>query len=125
MWSALVTGALGVVFLWSGGAKRVRPDEWLRQADEFGAPRPVAQALPWTELVLGGCLVAQLWRPWPAVVAAALLVVFSAAIAVRLAQGRHPPCACFGASPRPIGIWSLVRNAGLLAVAAAAVLSAG
>lgn len=124
MWGALVTGALGVVFLWSGGAKRARPEAWLQQADEFGAPHRIAQAMPWVELVLGGCLIAQLWRPWPAVIAAAMLVGFSVAIAVRLAQGRRPPCACFGASARPIGVWTLVRNAGLLGLAVVSVLSA-
>jgi uncharacterized membrane protein YphA (DoxX/SURF4 family) len=123
-WSALVTSALGVVFLWSGLAKRVQPEAWRRQATAFGAPQRVTAALPWVELVVGACLLAQLWRPWPAVIATGLLAAFTGAIAVRLAQGRRPPCACFGASARPISAWTLVRNAVLLVLALEAVLSA-
>jgi uncharacterized membrane protein YphA (DoxX/SURF4 family) len=123
-WSALVTGALGVVFLWSGTAKRVRPEAWHRQASEFGTPHWLAVALPWVELGVGACLLAQVWRPWPAVVATVMLVGFTTAISIRLAQGRRPPCACFGASAHPIGPWTLVRNALLLVLAVEAVLSA-
>jgi hypothetical protein len=124
MWAALLSGALGAVFVWSAVAKRVEFDAWLLQAAEFGVPRRVAGALPWIELLLGACLIAQLWRPWPAVLAGVLLIVFSLAIATRLAQGRRPPCACFGASSRPISAWTLVRNACLLVLAVAAVVSA-
>ena len=36
----------------------------------------------------------------------------------RLAEGRRPPCACFGAlSRRPVGPGSVVRNVVLIALA--------
>jgi hypothetical protein len=41
-----------------------------------------------------------------------------------LLDGRHPPCACFGAlSRRPIGWGSVVRNLVLLALAVTAALA--
>ena len=75
------------------------------QARELGAPTPVATVLPGVELVVGALLVAGIGgaarrRSSPSL----LLVVFSVAIARQLVDGRHPPCACFGAwSQRPLG----------------------
>jgi hypothetical protein len=54
-------------------------------------------------------------------IAAALIGGFTVLIGVRLAQGRRPPCACFGRmSTRPIGPGTLVRNIVLLALAVVA-----
>ena len=53
-----------------------------------------------------------------AVAAAALLGAFTVLLVVRLAQGRRPPCACFGAwSTRPVGFGSVARNVVLIALA--------
>ena len=44
-----------------------------------------------------------------------MLVVFTVLIGVASSQGRHPPCACFGAwSAKPIGPGHLVRNGVLI-----------
>jgi hypothetical protein len=52
-----------------------------------------------------------------------LLVVFSVLLVRRLAEGRRPPCACFGGfSTRPIGPWSVVRNAVLVGLAIIAIV---
>ena len=56
--------------------------------------------------------------------AAAMLVVFTVVLVVRLAEGRRVPCACFGArSARPIGVGSVVRNLVLIALALVAAFS--
>ncbi|MEV6398955.1 MauE/DoxX family redox-associated membrane protein [Streptomyces sp. NPDC051907] len=67
---------------------------------------------------------------WPAAVpagfalAAALLIVFTAGIALALRRGRREPCRCFGASAAPLGPVHVVRNLFLaLAAAAGLVLS--
>jgi hypothetical protein len=121
---AVVAGAsLGVVLLWSGGAKLASPARWRAQASEFGAPARAIAPLPWVELVLGGLLVAQLARPLPAIAAGALLAVFTVGLVQRLRTGRRPPCACFGASARPISWWSVARNVLLMVVAAVAVFA--
>ena len=50
-----------------------------------------------------------------------VFVAFSILIARQLVDGRHPPCACFGAwSHRPLSGAHLVRNAVLVAVAVVA-----
>jgi uncharacterized membrane protein YphA (DoxX/SURF4 family) len=118
--AAIVVGA---VFVIAAVSKMVAGTTWVAQARELGAPTPVATAVPGIELVVGALLVAGIGHPAPAVGAAALLVVFSVAIARQLVDGRHPPCACFGAwSQRPLGEGHLVRNAGLFVLALVAIL---
>ncbi len=109
---------LGIAFVVAGGSKLAAGAAWPAQARGLGAPSWTVPLLPWVELVVGASLVTQLARRPAAIVAAVLLVAFTALIAVRLRQGRRPPCACFGAwSTRPIGALDLVRNAVLLALA--------
>ena len=114
---------LGAVFVVAAVAKLAAGSTWVAQARELGAPAPVATALPGVELVVGALLVAGVATPVPAIAAAVLLVAFSAAILRQLVDGRHPPCACFGAwSQRPLGEGHLVRNAALIGVALVATL---
>ena len=115
---ALVASVLlGAAFVLAGGSKLAAGAAWPAQARDLGAPRFAAPLLPWLELAVGAALVVQLVEPWPALAAIALLLAFSALIAVRLSQGRRPPCACFGAwSASPIGPGHLARNGALLAL---------
>ncbi|HET8660815.1 MAG TPA: MauE/DoxX family redox-associated membrane protein [Micromonosporaceae bacterium] len=53
------------------------------------------------------------------VLAAALLVGFTAVLVSMIRRGLAVPCRCFGASERPPGAAHIVRNAVLFAVAAA------
>ena len=109
---------LGAVFVVAAVSKMVAGTTWVAQARELGAPTPVATVLPGVELVIGALLIAGIGGPLPALAAAALLVAFSVTIARQLVDGRHPPCACFGAwSQRPLGEGHLVRNAGLFVLA--------
>ncbi len=123
MVAAVAAVGLGVVFLVAGISKRSDPT-WLAEAAELGTPRWVAWILPFVELVLGAVLITGVDRPVAAWTAAAVLAAFTVLLVVRLAQGRHPPCACFGArSAMPIGPWSVVRNLLLLALAVIAALA--
>ena len=89
----------------------------------MGVGRPIALVVPWVEIVIGALLVAQLFEPWPAVAAIALLVAFTVVIGLRLLDGSRPPCACFGSrSQRPLGAYHVLRNVGLLALAVIAAI---
>jgi uncharacterized membrane protein YphA (DoxX/SURF4 family) len=106
--------ALGVALLVAAVAKIAAGRRWTDQAAGLGVPRPIATALPWTELVVGASVAAGIAEPWPAVLAIVLLVAFTVWIVVHLARGDHPPCACFGAlSAAPLSWWHVARN-GLL-----------
>ena len=119
----VVTVLLGAVFLASGVMKVASPRQWRAQSAGLGVPGAVAPVVPFTELVVGALLVAQIARRPVAAVAAGLLVAFSALLVVRLLQGRRPPCACFGAwSSKPIGWGNVARNAVFLGLAAVVAL---
>jgi uncharacterized membrane protein YphA (DoxX/SURF4 family) len=113
--------ATAVVLLLSGVAKVSGPGEWRAQSAGLGVPWPLARPVPYVELVVGSLLLVQWQRHLMAWCAAALFAVFTVLIIVRLAQGRRPPCACFGAwSARPIGQGHVVRNLCFIAVSVTA-----
>ena len=107
-----------VVFVVAGASKLAAGEQWRTNARDLGAPDVAAAAVPWIELVIGALLIVQLWVPWPAIAAAITLVAFSTLLAVRIAQGDRPSCACFGQwSASPIGPAHLARNTAFLALA--------
>ena len=115
---ALIASVIvGCAFVIAGGSKIVAGVGWPEQAAGLGAPLWVIPFVPWVEIVIGAMLIVQVARPWPAVAAMVVLIVFTALIAFNLSKGRRPPCACFGAwSAKPIGAGHLVRNAILIAL---------
>ena len=114
---------LGLLLLGAGAGKLASPT-WPRQAAELGAPRRAVPIVPGVELALGALLLVGLARTAVALAAGALLAVFTGLIVLRLAQGRRPPCACFGGrSTRPIGAWTIARNAAMLILALLAALT--
>ena len=116
---------LGLAFVVAGGSKVAAGPAWPEQARGLGAPSFVIPVVPWFEIVLGAILIVQLAPVAAGVVALATLLVFTGLIARRLAQGRHPPCACFGAwSAKPLGPGHLVRN-GVLILLAVVTIAAG
>ena len=115
---------LGVVFLVAGASKIAAGPEWRAQARDLGAPASIAPMLPWLEIVLGAILVVQLAPVAAAVAALVVLGAFTALIARRLAEGRHPPCACFGSwLAKPLGPGHVARNVGFMALAVIAALA--
>lgn len=115
---------LGAAFLFAGGAKIAAGPSWPVQARGLGAPGWAIPLVPWIEIVVGALLCAQLIEPLPAFAAAAMLLVFSALLALRLSRGQHPPCACFGSwSAKPLSWRHLARNAALIAIAIVAAVA--
>ena len=116
--------ALGATFLWAGAAKLIAGPLWMQQSADMDVPRVLAVPVPYVELVLGVLLVTQLFSPWPAVAAAVLLLAFTVVIVRRIRDGSRPPCSCFGSrSKRPLGAVHVLRNVGLLVLAAIAVVA--
>jgi|TARA_B110000305_G_C19205835_1_gene523460 uncharacterized membrane protein YphA (DoxX/SURF4 family) len=120
---AIASIVLGLVFLVAGGSKIAAGPDWPVQAVGLGAPRGVIPFVPWVEIVVGAALVVQVARRPAALVALAILLVFTTLLATRLSEGKRPPCACFGAwSAKPLGPGHLARNAALIAVAGLALM---
>jgi uncharacterized membrane protein YphA (DoxX/SURF4 family) len=115
---------LGLVFVVSGGAKIAAGPAWPQQARALGAPHAVVAVLPWLEIVLGAVLVTQLAPIPAAAIALVVLAAFTALIARRLSEGKHPPCACFGAwSAKPLGRGHVIRNVGFMALGVVALFA--
>ena len=112
---------LGAAFVLAGASKVAAGRDWPAQAAGLGAPTWSIAPLPWIELGLGAILISNLARRPASIAALVLLAVFSTLLIMRLREGRHPPCACFGAwSVRPLGPRHLVRNGVLVAAAVVA-----
>ena len=110
---------LGAVFIVSGVTKMIAIQQWRAQAADLGVSGLVVAGLPYAELGIGALLVAQIARRPVAIVAGVVLVAFTTLLAVRLSQGRRPPCACFGGlSSKPIGWTNIARNTAFIALAA-------
>lgn len=114
---------LATVFAFSGVAKLRRWTGTREMLVAFGVPARAASAagslLVGAELLIACGLLVPLAAWGSAVGAALLLLLFCVAIGMQLAKGSHPACQCFGAaSSAPISGFTLLRNAGFLALAA-------
>ncbi len=122
-WGVLAAIVVAAVFLLAAVTKLARPASWRAQAADLRVPAPMAAVVPYVEAVIGALLLVQFQRQFVAWCAVVVLVSFTGLLAVRLAQGERPPCACFGSwSAQPIGARSIVRNVAFISVAAAAAL---
>ena len=123
--------ALGAVFLYASLEKIAQPREFARIVYHYQVIGPsarlgyvpanlVAVALPWMEAVAGLLLIAGVWRREAAAVVSALLATFLVAVGSALYRGIDiENCGCFtveGAG-RQAGLWLLVGDAALLAIA--------
>ncbi|HET8589778.1 MAG TPA: MauE/DoxX family redox-associated membrane protein [Nakamurella sp.] len=113
--------ALAAVFLISGIAKAATPRATAGAAGDLGVPAgwttAIAVLLPAVEILVAGLLVPTPTAVLGSVAGTALLAAFTVLIAVNLAHGRRPSCACFGALSAQAAISgrTLVRNGVLLA----------
>lgn len=83
----------------------------------------LAMTVPWIEVVAGLALVVGIRPRSGAVLATAMLAVFTLAVAAAWARGLDFECGCFGkGSASRIGARKLLENLGMLALAAAGTL---
>jgi peroxiredoxin/uncharacterized membrane protein YphA (DoxX/SURF4 family) len=113
---------LAAVFAVAGIAKLADRDGTRRAVRDFGVPSALAPALafllPVAELAVAAGLVPGASARFAAAGAAALLALFTIAIANALLRGRTPDCHCFGQlHSAPAGSGTLARNAALAGLA--------
>jgi hypothetical protein len=115
---------LAVVLAGAGVAKLRAPRTTTASFSALGLPAAarLARVVPHLEVAVAASLVTV--PRVGAVVAAVLLVAFTGVVAVTIRRGVDAGCACFGApTSRPVSGVELARNAGLLALAAAAAVA--
>jgi uncharacterized membrane protein YphA (DoxX/SURF4 family) len=111
------------VLAWAGVAKWQRPRGTAASFAGLGLPAPqvLARVVPLAELSVAAALVV---APRVGAVAALLLLAaFTVVLAAAVQRGAGVGCACFGstaAASRPVSGVELVRNGGLMVLAAAA-----
>ena len=125
-----IRSALAAVFAVSSAAKFADRAGTRSAVAGFGIPErfvsPVALALPIAEAAASVALVPSTTARYGAVLALALLVAFTAAIGLNLAQGRTPDCNCFGQiHSTPVGPSTIVRNLVLASAAGVVAFAAG
>lgn len=118
--------AIGLVFVLSALGKIGDLPWFARQVHNFRlvpawAENAMAMTLPWIELLAGLALVLGAHARAGAVIAFALMVVFTGAVAIAWARGLDFRCGCFGkADASSIGAVKFLENAGLSLLAALA-----
>lgn len=109
---------LAGVLAWAGVAKLTRPRTTAAAFAAMGVPGG-GRLVPLVELVVAASLVAR--PPIGALLAGALLLLFTAALVRAVRRGVAVGCACFGATAsQPVSAREIVRNVGLLFLAAIA-----
>jgi peroxiredoxin len=114
---------LAAVFVVAAVSKLADSDGTRQGLRDFGVPdalsAPLGFLLPLAELAVAVALLPTTTAWFAATAALALLLVFTAAIALNLVRGHRPDCHCFGqVASGKIGVSTLLRNAVLAAVAA-------
>jgi uncharacterized membrane protein YphA (DoxX/SURF4 family) len=111
----LVALVIGVIFIWSGVPKLYHPYQFLAAVYSYQLlgllpGRLLAMVLPWTEVLVGFCLVAGIAREAGLLTAAMLCSMFLVAQIWALAHSLPISCACFSGSGELITYSTLGRT---------------
>lgn len=106
---------VGGVFVYASMYKINYPGEFAEtiasyQLAPFWAVNPMAVIMPWAELIAGLLLVLGFRTKAAAGLIAAMLAMFSLAIALTLLRGIPIGCGCFTSAEEPLGWGTLLRD---------------
>ena len=118
--------AIGAIFIVAGISKIGHGAEFAAQIAGFRLlPQPLiaplALALPFLEVLLGGYLAIGLFTRASAWTAAVLFAVFDGAIASAVVRGMTVSCGCFGPNDKTVTTWAEVARDAVLVVIAVVV----
>jgi uncharacterized membrane protein YphA (DoxX/SURF4 family) len=120
---------LAAVFLWAAIPKLGDPAAFAQAIDNYRLfPEawigPIAVVVPAVELTVAVALLLGLGARGASMVAAVMLLMFTATIAQAIGRGIDTDCGCFGTTTKTEAGWtSLVRNLALLAACALVIIS--
>ena len=108
---------LGFMFIYASLDKIANPEEFAKQignyrALPFGLENVLAIILPWTELIVGICLLAGLLVDGAALVSIIMMLVFILAISQAMLRGIDITCGCFkvSADSEKLGLDTIIRD---------------
>lgn len=113
---------VGLMFLAAALPKIADPGSFANQIENYGLvpmalQNLLALTLPWIELLVALSLLFGVEARGGGVVAAALMVVFIAAVSSAWARGLDIECGCTGKGSSAVGPGKLLENAGLFVAA--------
>ena len=108
---------LGFLFIYASLEKILQPEEFAKQvgyykALPFGLENLLAILLPWTELIVGICLLAGLLVDGATLLSIIMNLVFILAISQAMLRGIDIPCGCFkvSADSEKLGLHTIIRD---------------
>ena len=108
---------LGFLFIYASLEKILQPEEFAKQvgyfkALPFGMENLLAIMLPWTELIVGICLLAGLFVDGAALLSIIMMLVFILAISQAMLRGIDITCGCFkvNADSEKLGLHTIIRD---------------
>ena len=108
---------LGFLFIYASLEKILQPEEFAKQvgyykALPFGMENLLAIMLPWTELIVGICLLAGLFVDGAALLSIIMMLVFILAISQAMLRGIDITCGCFkvSADSDKLGLDTIIRD---------------
>ena len=114
---------LGALFVYAGITKVLDPVRFFTDVQNYdiipwrAATVAIAFYLPWLEIISGMAVVVRSFRAGALLILTAMLLAFTAALALAWARGLNISCGCFGgASDHPRYLLWIGRDVGLLVV---------
>ena len=108
---------LGLLFIYASLEKILQPEEFAKQvgyykALPFGLENLLAILLPWTELIVGICLLAGLLVDGATLLSIIMNLVFILAISQAMLRGIDISCGCFkiSADSEKLGLHTIIRD---------------
>ncbi len=108
---------LGLMFIYASLDKIAHPEEFAKQigyykALPFGLENVLAIVLPWTELIVGICLIAGLLVDGATLLSIIMMLVFILAISQAILRGIDITCGCFkvSADSDKLGLDTIIRD---------------
>jgi len=108
---------LGFMFIYASLDKIANPEEFAKQigyykALPFGLENVLAIVLPWTELIVGICLLAGLLVDGATLLSIIMMLVFILAISQAMLRGIDITCGCFkvSADSDKLGLDTIIRD---------------
>ncbi len=124
-WSVfhIVRVSLGIIFLAASYDKILHPQAFSLAVYQYqllpvSLVNLVALVLPWLELLIGLCLLANVWLPGAGALGAALMMIFTGSLIFNHLRGLDIHCGCFSTdvSEGPADLWTIGRDLLFLAM---------
>ena len=108
---------LGLMFIYASLDKIAHPEEFAKQIGyykvlPFGVENILGIVLPWTELIIGICLIAGLLVDGATLLSIIMMLVFILAISQAILRGIDITCGCFkvSADSDKLGLDTIIRD---------------